>query len=291
MYYSHILYVYQPLNILCLASLPSKQPGYKLTRKGIRINKAPSLNLSSQGSITSDSLSYDLLSPKESGFGLTETHEYGDIVSWEPHTDSEPAQILQNWLEQLSTNTQISEGTCPRILSGNKDEDYMACYSSNELYPKLDEPPLDLPMEIDSSKDPLYKKPEWKIDSEFWSPEYITCSSQKEKSPRLPSDPIDFTKPVSLVETNPTFQSDHQLFCASTPTIDFFQSKNDLMHIINVFTSPGQYMKKKPSMSKEASARKIDENNILYATYEQEISTCPYADLVNMLSAMEVKGE
>ncbi|KAG0793158.1 hypothetical protein G6F29_005490 [Rhizopus arrhizus] len=292
------------------SSLLSRQPGYKAIRKGRRKMKANEnsesfSNVSSRESITSDLsfLSLDHSVHKRPLENKAEKDNYNtlervecsdDSLNWELHIDLEPAQVLQDWLEQLSENVQAND--YPNVLINS---------NMDGLYPKLDQlsPNPDLALTPDSYIDgdddhrTVCTKQQGKVNAQFWSPRCIFSTQQEDPHhhQRLPSDPIDFnTHRLPLEEYSSTLQSSHQTFCTMKPTLDPIQSKKELMHLMNVFASPIESPKKQTNTF-PISQHKANDTDVLYASYSKENqndathSSSPYADLVDMLHTMELK--
>jgi hypothetical protein len=226
---------------------------------------------------------------------LLERVEYSDdSLNWELHIDLEPAQVLQDWLEQLSENVQAND--YPNVLINS---------NMDGLYPKLDQlsPNPDLALTPDSYIDgdddyrTVCTKQQGKVNAQFWSPRCIFSTQQEDPHhhQRLPSDPIDFnTHRLPLEEYSSTLQSNHQTFCTMKPTLDPIQSKKELMHLMNVFASPIESPKKQTNAF-PISQHKTNDTDVLYASYSKENqndathNSSPYADLVDMLHTMELK--
>ncbi|EIE91025.1 hypothetical protein RO3G_15736 [Rhizopus delemar RA 99-880] len=257
------------------------------------------------GSITSDLsfLSLDHSVHKKSLENEAEKNNYNtlervecsdDILNWELHTDLEPAQVLQDWLEQLSENVQAND--YPNVLINS---------NMDGLYPKLDQlspnPHLALTPDsyIDGDDDhhTVCTKQQEKVNAQFWSPRCIFSTQQEDPHhhQRLLSDPIDFNTHRSPSEDySSSLQSNHQTFYTIKPTLDPIQSKKELMHLMNVFASPIESPKKQTNTF-PISQHKTNDTDVLYASYSKENqndathSSSPYADLVDMLHTMELK--
>ncbi|CAO3701968.1 unnamed protein product [Rhizopus stolonifer] len=257
------------------------------------------------------------------------TIDYMDNLNWSVPADAESAQVLQDWLEQLSDNVRVEDepttndyNTFSSLMDDSQDTLYPSLekmaqdpyLSFNYEAQNLSTTPTsfgDFPQLSISSNSPPPPPPptaatggvtEQTFGSRFWSPSG-DVSGEVTKSPSYKpySCPISpqpshdrsvyttTTTTTTTTQQQPSFQTNQEIVYKVTPKLnspDTFTNKKDIIHMMNVFSSPDQKMTSKPKVKKEQ-----DKTQLMCQTFEEDSSISPYADLVDMIGHMNINED
>ncbi|KAG1528013.1 hypothetical protein G6F52_001021 [Rhizopus delemar] len=241
---------------------------------------------------------------------IAPTIDYIDNLNWSVPADLGSAQVLQDWLEQISSNIQNNEDSKVAMTTDyyNNNDTFIPDQQQDNLYPKLTDLPsdpyfaltpnsfIDLhPVNTERPSTPSQISPsKTEVSPQFWSPSLINSQQNQSSSSYSlsSSDMVDFSSPTSHSDY-PTSQTKQELVCEVTPTLNSagsFNNKKDLIHMMNVFSSPKDI--KKPTKTQPKKEKKnLDKEQVVCQTFkeEEDSSISPYADLVNMISHMNME--
>ncbi|CEG73353.1 Putative pH-response transcription factor pacC/RIM101 [Rhizopus microsporus] len=242
---------------------------------------------------------------------LSSIIEYQDNLNWSlPPESAQEVQIWLDQLS-ANIQGQDNNMYPSVVVTDEPFEEAFSSFISDQhvihdsIYPKLDDLPTDPYLTF--TPEPSITEP--KIDSppsspkppplpprnksvdnsgfsaQFWSPGYIYShqpqqqeeeeEQQQQQQEQLPSEAIDFTvntRPSMKVTS--TFETQQKTYSSITPKLDSnsFNDKKELVHMMNVFSSPQD----------DSSKKKKKQETVLYPPCEQENQDSPYADLVSM---------
>ncbi|KAI9281473.1 hypothetical protein BY458DRAFT_498699 [Sporodiniella umbellata] len=238
------------------------------------------------------------------------TINYMDNLNWSVPTEAESGPVLQNWLEQLSDNVRVEEEPKPR-------EGYSATFSSfmndpqDALYPTLGRieqssfislaennfessvhPPTMTGSYVDmispqisaitSSPVQMNERDQVNLGAQFWPTggEVAETAFGSQSSGGQPAE-----------QANPLFQINKEVVYKVIPTINStstFTNKKDIVHMMNVFSSPDNDIKKKPT---QPNSKEDIKTQLMCQTFEEESPVSPYADLVDMIGHMNINEQ